>query len=80
MIKLFRRSVDWSIFFFPESKREFSRNFEEFSPSSLFTIFDERFEEKKKRKSLEGNATRKLIYSANANNVDEDSIRPWRVE
>lgn len=50
MIKLFRRSVDWSIFFFPESKREFSRNFEEFSPPSLLTIFLTKDSKRKKKK------------------------------
>lgn len=58
--------------------KQFSQNFQEFSLDDFWRMI--RRERFKKRKSLQGNATRKLIYSANANNVDEDSIRPWRVE
>lgn len=78
MIKFFSRLIH--IFFSWIEKRIFTEFWRILSSFSLDDFFDERFEEKKKRKSLEGNATRKLIYSANANNVDEDSIRPWRVE
>lgn len=77
MIKLFSRLIH--IFFSWIEKRIFMKFWRILSSFSL-DDFWRKIRREKKRKSLEGNATRKLIYSANANNVDEDSIRPWRVE